>query len=194
LPESLPGIDLAAGLATSMGKVELYLRLLRKFRSSQGDFRADFLVARADSDASAAARLAHSLRGSAGNIGARSLAQAATALELACKEGATEAVLEPLVSEVERQLQPLLTGLAGLVEVQQGAAAVPALPLGAELQAQLDKLRRLLADSDTAAQDALYELQGQALDPLLAERLRQVAQQVECFDFDRALELLQGLS
>ncbi|QKE63756.1 response regulator [Aquipseudomonas campi] len=194
LPESLPGIDLAAGLATSMGKRELYLRLLRKFRSSQGDFRAEFLAARADSDTSAAARLAHSLRGSAGNIGAGNLAQAATALELACKDGAAEEVLEPLVAEVERQLQPLLAGLAGLVEVQQGATAAPALALGAELQAQLDKLRRLLAESDTAAQDALYELQALALDPLLAERLRQVAQQVESFDFDRALELLQGLS
>ncbi|MGB4075351.1 response regulator [Pseudomonas sp.] len=193
LPASLPGIDLAAGLATCMGKAELYLRLLLKFRSSQGDFRSEFLAARADSDATAATRQAHTLRGTAGNIGAQALAQAATALEQACLAGAADEEQNALLAEVERCLQPVLDGLAELVEQEPPAAPGGSLQSEADHQVRLGQLRQLLVDSDTAVLGALRELQDQALEPKLAERLRKVAQQVECFDFDQALALLQDM-
>eukprot|EP01034_Spumella_vulgaris_P036253 gene36254-44722_t len=46
LPAELPGIDLGAGLATSMGRETLYLRMLGRFLAGQGRFRADFDEAR----------------------------------------------------------------------------------------------------------------------------------------------------
>ena len=194
LPSDLPGIDLAAGLATCMGKVELYLRLLRKFRSSQSAFRAEFLVARGDGDPSAATRLAHTLRGTAGNIGAKVVANAATALEQACLTGATEEVLADRLVAVERCLDPVLEGLAGLAESESATEPVPAPHSGAELQTRLAQVRDLLAESDTEVLTALHELQGLASDPRVAEQLRRVVQHAERFDFDQALELLENLT
>lgn len=89
LPGSLEGIDLAAGLATCMGKRELYLRLLRKFHATQSSFGEQFESALVGDDPTAATRLAHSLRGTAGNIGAGKVAQVAAALEQACLSGDT---------------------------------------------------------------------------------------------------------
>ncbi|WP_394558315.1 response regulator [Aquipseudomonas alcaligenes] len=193
LPDSLAGIDMAAGLATCMGKRELYLRLLGKFRDAQAGFGEQFQAALADPDPRAAERLAHSLRGTAGNIGARSVAQAAAALEQSCQAGDPADIVQGHVAEVMRCLAPTLVALAGLGE---GARATPAAAphSDAALDQQLTRLKRLLAESDTSALGALEALRRLSLEPTLAKRLTQVAQQVEMFDFDRALELLQGES
>ncbi|WP_137972133.1 response regulator [Pseudomonas sp. F(2018)] len=188
LPDSLEGIDMTAGLATCMGRRELYLRLLRKFRDAQAGFAEQFQAALADPDAQAAERLAHSLRGTAGNIGAKGVAQAAAELERACQAGES-AALAGLAAEVQRLLAPTLAALARLGGAGQEAGG-EMLQEG-ELRRQLSRLKQLLAESDTAAMGALGELRRQPLDPALAKRLALVAQQVELFDFDRALELLQ---
>ncbi|MOA66712.1 hypothetical protein D3C78_1935630 [compost metagenome] len=61
-----------------------------------------------------------------------------------------------------------------------------------DLQQRLTRLCRLLADSDSEAVDLLLELRSLALAPALAERLARVAQQVDRYDFDAALVLLEG--
>ncbi|MET1078886.1 MAG: response regulator [Pseudomonas sp.] len=189
LPTTLEGIDQDAGLATCMGRSELYRRLLRKFYTSNTDFAGQFQAALTDADPTAAARLAHSLRGTAGNIGAKSVAQAATDLEQLCLAGTQGDPLQAL-AELERCLVPVLGALAGLLE-ESPAPKLSMEQAAPELQAHLARLRSLLADSDTAAVDLLHALRERALDPHLAERLTRVAQQVEHFDFDRALALLE---
>lgn len=197
LPASLPGIDLNAGLGTCMGKVELYLRLLRKFRSSQQDFCAEFLAAQGQGDPLVTVRLAHTLRGTAGNIGAVEVANAAAALEQAClNDGAsdgTEQVLADRLAEVERCLTTVLEGLSVIDEPTSSADSSIA-PPGSEWHAQLAQVRSLLAESDTQALTALLKLQGLVSDPRMTEQLLRVVRQAERFDFDQALELLENLS
>ncbi|KQQ67812.1 diguanylate cyclase [Pseudomonas sp. Leaf127] len=193
LPERIEGIDIAAGLSTCMGRRDLYLRLLRKFRDTQTGFPEQFQAALADPDASAASRLAHNLRGTAGNIGAKAVAQAAGALEGACKAGDQALAVSHLVTEVQRCLAPVL---AALTLLGDGCASPQsdALCNNTEVEAQLNLLIRLLGESDTAAVKVLEDLRRQRLDERLAKRLALVARQVELFDFDRALALLQGES
>ncbi|MNN56832.1 Hpt domain protein [compost metagenome] len=175
-----------------MGKVELYLRLLRKFRSSHQAFCIEFLAARGQGDPLAAARLAHTLRGTAGNIGADEVANAAAALELACRsEGAEQALAERL-AEVERHLTPVLEGLSVLGDATSSADSSTT-PLDSAWHVQLAHTRSLLAESDTQALTALLKLQGMASDPRMAEQLHRVVEQAQCFDFDQALELLESL-
>jgi CheY-like chemotaxis protein len=197
LPASLPGIDLKAGLGTCMGKVELYLRLLRKFRSSHQAFCAEFLAARGQGDRSTTVRLAHTLRGTAGNIGAVEVANAAAALEQAClNDGTSDGVEQDLADrlvEVERCLTTVQEGLSVLGE-PTSCADSSSVPPGSEWHAQLAHVRSLLAESDTQALTALLKLQGLASDPRMTEQLLRVVRQAECFDFDQALELLENLS
>jgi CheY-like chemotaxis protein/HPt (histidine-containing phosphotransfer) domain-containing protein len=190
LPEQLEGIDLAAGLATCMGRRDLYLRLLCKFRDTQTGFIEQFHAARIDPDAGAAERLAHSLRGTAGNIGARSVAQACALLEQACHEGEPATVLQGLAMQVEYCLQPILVALADL-KADKSAGAGDELQNDSAINEQLNRLVGLLDEGDTAALDALAGLRNMRLDRALEERLALVAVQVERFDFDRALKLLQ---
>ncbi|EJL96986.1 PAS domain S-box [Pseudomonas sp. GM102] len=190
LPDRLADIDMVAGLASCMGRRELYLRLLCKFRDSQTGFTEHFQAALADPDAGAARRVAHSLRGTAGNIGAKTVAQAAAALEQACQNGESATRVQALATEVESCLLPTLAALADLT-ANAPASMSDDLQNGPELSEQLNRLKGLLAESDTAAMEALTELRNLSLDRALAKRLALVAEQVELFDFDRALELLQ---
>ncbi|WP_207886184.1 response regulator [Pseudomonas sp. 30_B] len=194
LPESLAGIDMEAGLATCMGNRDLYLRLLRKFHASQSRFAEEFQAARTSDDPTAAARQAHSLRGTAGNIGAKKVAQAAGALEQACLSGEAAERIQACLTEVEQCLGPVLDALAGLLPPSPTAEPTTVtLRTHPQFGARLAELKRLLDECDMLAVDSLKALQAMVPGSAEAALLNQVAQQVELFEFDKALELLQGL-
>lgn len=191
LPAELDGIDQAAGLATCQGHTDLYVRLLHKFLAAYRGFTEQFEVALADTDPVAAARLAHSLKGTAGNIGAFEIAQAAAELERLCQSGAADDLVQAGLAEVELKLGPVLDALACLEEGDPAPKPL-AQELDLDLEPRLARLGRLLAESDSEAVEALLELRALALAPALAERLARVAQQVDRYDFDAALALLEG--
>ncbi|MBK6650583.1 MAG: Hpt domain-containing protein [Betaproteobacteria bacterium] len=110
----LPGIDVKAGLAVSMNNMALYQRMLMKFRDSQGAFEQLFASARHDPDPAAATRCAHTLKGTAGNIGAKALERAAATLEHACQSGENESHLDKLLTQTLEALAPVIQGLNAL--------------------------------------------------------------------------------
>ncbi|MEW6164243.1 MAG: PAS domain S-box protein [Pseudomonadota bacterium] len=192
LPE-LPGIDVQAGLATTMRNMKLYTRLLLKFRDSQAGFGEQFARARQDADPMAATRCAHTLKGTAGNIGAKGVQEAAQQLELACKESQSQDVIDALLARTLEALGPVL---AGLEKVSSGGTATEssgaAMADPAQVQALLDRLRVLLADSDTEAGDVIEELMPLVKGTPRAAGLRKVAAAIAEYDFDAALDALQG--
>ncbi|MGV8919427.1 MAG: response regulator [Pseudomonas sp.] len=189
LPATLEGIDQAAGLATCLGRNELYLRLLHKFHAAYSDFNDQFQAALTDSDPSAATRLAHSLHGTAANIGARAVAQAAAELERLCFTLAASVQVQSGLDEVERRLAPVLGALAGLNTggVEPKLSTSQHAP---DLQAHITRLKHLLTESDAAAVDWLGMLCEMNLDPEMTELMSRVTRAVDRFDFDLALELL----
>ena len=91
-----PGIDAAAGLAATLNNEALYLRLLRRFHDSANSFNDRFRAARSGDDPAAAKREAHTLKSTAGVIGATAIAKAAAALEAACGVGNDTAIEDAL--------------------------------------------------------------------------------------------------
>ena len=109
---ALPGIDQAAGLRTCGDNASLYRRLLHLFGESNAHFEQSFRQAREGDDPSAAYRLAHTLCGSAANIGAMDTAAAAGQLQQACKDDAPAAEVDLLLLKLMRALDPVLEGLS----------------------------------------------------------------------------------
>jgi len=187
----LPGIDMAAGLATTMNNQKLYTRMLAKFRDSQGKFGELFAAARKDGDAKAAERAAHTLKGTAGNIGARGLQAAAGELEQACHAGKKAAVIDGLLATVLAELEPVIAGLQQVgAEETAAESAAPAIAKE-ELQAALDRLMALLEDNDASAGDQLGELLERLAGTPQAMALKPVADAINDYDFDEALEKLK---
>ncbi|MFZ2329672.1 MAG: response regulator, partial [Rhodoferax sp.] len=189
----LPGIDTRAGLATSMGNEKLYTRLLTKFLHSQADFATLFAAARADADPTAAARAAHNLKGTAGNIGAKGVQAAAAELEHACEAvELDEARIDDLLQRALQALAPVVQGLRAFAS-QSAAPELPAPQASAsgDVAVALDRLETLLRDSNVEASDALEVVLQRAKGTPLEHNLQQVAAAVESFDFDAAVAALQ---
>jgi two-component system sensor histidine kinase/response regulator len=192
LPE-LPGVDTAAGLATTMNNAKLYTRMLVKFRDTQGNFAALFAAARQEPDATAATRAAHTLKGTAGNIGAKAVQAAAGALEHACLSAASASDVDALLLETLEALDQIMPGLHSIDGAARPAPAPSALPEPDQhkLDAQMQRLIELLKESDSDALDALDVVQELARGTSLALTLKRVANALANFDFDQALAELQ---
>ncbi len=109
-----PGIVQQAGLRACGGNTKLYSRVLAKFREQQLDFAQRFSIARKDPDTSSAVREAHTLRGSAGSVGALAVETAAADLEELCASGATTAAIDQKLVQLEELLNVVLLGLSDI--------------------------------------------------------------------------------
>ncbi|MCG2576048.1 Cache 3/Cache 2 fusion domain-containing protein [Dechloromonas sp. XY25] len=105
----LPGIDGADGLRRMMNKTALYEKVLRdfgiRFAGEAGRIRHAVLAG----DRETASRLAHSLKGTGGTIGAKQLAALALELEQAIKGDSAE--LEVKLAAVAAELEQVLAGI-----------------------------------------------------------------------------------
>ena len=192
LPE-LPGIDVKSGLNNAMGKDDLYLRLLIKFRDTQQDFAEQFARARADTDVLAARRAAHTLRGNSGNVGAHTLQTLAAILEQACTDPSDGEKLDAALVKTVAELETVMGGLHQLgsgriADVDVTISSTPA----ANLQPAIDRVARLLVDGDLGACAALAELEVLCKGTQMAPALRRVAALVADCDFDEALKALHS--
>ncbi|MEA5422810.1 response regulator [Synechococcus sp. CCY9202] len=209
----LPGIDLGAGMTSTMGNAQLYRRLLRRFSEEQQAFEAQFQAAWQAADVSTATRLAHTLKGTAGTIGARGVQQAAAALEAACSEhseqseqaDAANAQVEDVLQALLVQLRPVLAGLEALNagegtgaghpgSVDRSGARVEHDPAALALQQErLERCRSLLAASDAQAREALEDLAEQIGPSAVADQVRRALHCARRFDFDAALAALNAV-
>ena len=62
-----------------------------------------------------------------------------------------------------------------------------------DLLRELDRLEALLEDSDSEAGDLVAELRSKVANTEFAESMRAIADRIDDFDFDEALELLNPL-
>ncbi|TMP38557.1 hypothetical protein CWB98_05125 [Pseudoalteromonas rubra] len=195
---AIAGLDTQTGLAISEGDTALYTKLLGRFCDKQAQFEQAFVEAQShtDTDPQGPMRCAHTLKGSAGNIGAVQVAQLAAELETAC---ANNAPIQAIMDE----LLPCLTALidAMTLALDKSRDIDPSSEAGhsenahqnIDITALLAELKALISDSDMDASDradTLLEALSSTSQQPLAEQL---FNQIEDFDFDGAEETLTAL-
>jgi len=195
----LPGIAVEVGLARAGGKWELYQRLLRSFSANQAGVDTAIREALARDDRAAAARLAHTLKGVAGMIGAEALQSAAAALESAIRQGDALPTLENLCKPLAERLRTVLAAIA-TVEPEATPVATDATTdepgrLDQEaLAEQLRQLAQLLRRYDTQAGEVLRALHDRVQGAPQKEALLPLMHSVEQYAFDEALAALEALA
>ena len=113
-PGELPrveGLDTAVGLARMMNKKPLYLNMLRRYAQGQKDVGPQVRAALAAGDRATAERLAHTLKGVSGNVGATQVQDLAGAVEQAIKDGQPDDEVLLRLVELELPLGALVAGL-----------------------------------------------------------------------------------
>jgi CheY-like chemotaxis protein len=108
-----PGISVSVGLSRLGNNKSLYLKIVDKFQRDFTHSAKEIKNALENGDAELAQRLAHSIRGVAGNIGALDVQNAAEDLETAIRDNHIDRMQE-LIIEFEKHLEISLTSMQQL--------------------------------------------------------------------------------
>jgi two-component system sensor histidine kinase/response regulator len=179
----IAGLDTTEGLRRVMGKSSLYLSILRKFIAGQKDFVLQCQQALDRNDYKLAERLAHTLKGVSGNIGAGEIQQIAAAIEAAIKNQFSRHQINHLLDSIRNPLLLLIEQLATQLEPE-----APLLKVEidfAELDRVCDKLSALLSEDDAEALDLLQE-HVDLLGTAFPNEYKEINQAINAFDFEAA--------
>jgi polar amino acid transport system substrate-binding protein len=189
LPE-LPGIDTASGLARIGGNRMMYRNLLLKFAANQAGAINELKAALEAGDQPQAILLAHTLKGTAGTIGAKHLYEAALTLETACREGDPPASLlasaEDALGEVISSIQTLTTG-EDRDNTTEKAASLE------QLAPKLQELLQQLEQYDGESEALMNNITRQTADPALRDSLLLIEKKIAQYDFEGAAIDLKAL-
>ncbi|MFA7241345.1 MAG: response regulator [Sulfuricellaceae bacterium] len=204
LPFDLPGFDVESALKRGRGKVGQYLKLLRLFRESHADFAQRADAALDANDFKTAGRLAHTLKGASGTLGANALHEAARQLEQSCREAQPAACRSDLAA-LETELAARLATLArldeaGLNEAGPGKpdlnkANAPTSAIDREaLSVALNTLVGMLCTYDFQSVDEIESLRSTFTDPKLSQSLEELALYLRNFSYDLAMRQLEMIA
>ena len=190
--KGIPGLDLEAGLKCVLGKKRPYLSILRRFAGSQKCMTEQIREALDQGDRKTAERLAHTLKGSAGSIGALPLQAVAGELEAAIPE-TPSCGLEPLLDAQAVLLDALVSALEARLSPEFVVTTAP-LVVDTQLLAQIcENLAQLLARDNPEAGDVL-DANAPLLRAAFPDAYGKIENAIREFDFESALALLHEQS
>jgi two-component system, sensor histidine kinase and response regulator len=192
----LPGISVNSGLKKVGGNRKLYRKLLSKFGQNHSDVAIDIKNALDKDDPETATRLAHTVKGVAGNIGASNLHLAASDLEAALRQDQAEKI-PGCLNTFSEALDLVLDSITDLelkgrdaVETQRSAHPVPESIDREHIFSLLSELREFLEEDDIRAVRTLEALR-EALPAGIAEgELSDLEKHTGGYAFEEALETL----
>jgi two-component system sensor histidine kinase/response regulator len=180
---AIAGLNTDDGVKRVAGNRKLYLKLLRQFAEERGAAADEISRALARGDTALAERLAHALKGVAGNIGAGPLCSAAGALERVIRDHGKPVALDSAMQKLSSVLEPLMAELRtafNSAESESGTRPPDAAPVSLlALRETAAELNRLLSDSDPAAVE-FVQANRAALRGLFAEET--------CVKFEKLVE------
>jgi PAS domain S-box-containing protein len=186
----LDGIDLVDGLKRVAGNRPLYRNLLLKFRQSQADAAQEIRQALAAGDRQRAERIAHTIKGIAGSIGAKELQAAAAAVEQRVRD-ANPAHTQTDLSAFETALRRVVVSIGNLGELETASPCSQPVSDLSKLLPKLSELELLLKNDDFDARNILEELLPHFQKTPHAGLFEVLTKKVAGYDFEAALAEFQ---
>jgi PAS domain S-box-containing protein len=169
-PPVVTGLDTKDGLSRVAGNQKLYLKLLRQFVEQQGPVLTQISNALSRNEVALAERLAHTLKGVAGNIGAKPVQTAAGTVEKLIRNQANTDELTSAKQQLAAALDPLIAQLQAALKPAADVQPPAAPPVAVNPEQSRDaaaQLVKLLSEFDPGAADFIEANQA-ALRPLFA--------------------------
>jgi PAS domain S-box-containing protein len=184
----IAGLDAAQGLQLLGGHADAYVRVLRQFVAHYAAGLGEIEQSLAAGEFAEPQRVAHSLRGACGAVGAAAVQAAAGALEAAIRAKRPTVELVTLAQAMRHDLAQLVDGLRARLQDDPAPAPLSA----ASMQEQLDRLEELLLRGDFGAR-ALYRDLAAPLAAVSPDGARAIGRHVQDHDDLKALEALRAL-
>ena len=182
----IEGVDVTGGLRRVAGNKRLYRSLLEQFLSKQGDAGTQVAEALRRQDREAAERIAHTVKGVAGNLGIGRVQVAAANVERSIREN--DAVPPELMNSLEQALE---SSVAAIREELARTAPVLVEPVARMYDpdaaaSAIARLSELIEANDGDAAEALPAVEGTFAGKVDAALLQGLRETLGNFDFDGA--------
>ncbi|MEO8594915.1 MAG: response regulator [Candidatus Solibacter sp.] len=187
-------IDVAGGLRRVAGNKRLYRSLLEQFASKQADACVQIAEALRLNDRETAGRIAHTVKGVAGNLGIGKAQTAAASVERAIREGGS------VPAELMSGLEAALKGSITAIQEELARTAPPVVETTARKYdpaaagAAIARLRDLIEANDGDAAEALPEVEQALAGTVDAARLDALREALGNFDFEGARSKLEEIA
>jgi two-component system sensor histidine kinase/response regulator len=194
IPE-IAGINLADGLNRVAGNRRLYRDLLGQFAVKQGDAAAQISAALESKNLELAERIAHTVKGVAGNLSITEVQSAAQKLEKAIRErqDSVAAPLDAFATVLGIQVHAIEQALRESTPARR--EAVLPLPFNGEAASSaITRLKALLDASDGDSEEAFGCLQDVVAGVVEKQDLDALSTAVSDFDFEVALVKLDAIA
>ena len=188
IPE-IDGVDARLGLQVAAGKVSLYIKMLKTFSTDQINAVSDIKGALDLSDYLTAQRVAHTLKGTCGSIGATQLQKIAGNIEDQCKDKIKIEEIIKNLEIVQPQLTLIIDSIKKALPEDKKLASTSAFD-ASQVKPLADKLRELLENNDTEANDLLEKSEELFMQFFGKEMFSKISESLQNFDFESALSLV----
>jgi len=189
---AVPELDVDLGLMRTNNNPAFYASLLRKFVAAQTHAVLSVRQSLQQGDTPTAERIAHTLKGVSGNLGASVLQASAEALETALRTNAPTAQVIALADQAELHLARLIAALHAVPHLIPSSTATTVILSDAERQAThavVQEIKACLAQDDATAME-LWEANATALRALL-ENAKDIETAINGYAFEEALGMLE---
>jgi PAS domain S-box-containing protein len=197
LPE-IEGIDIAGGLRRVASNRRLYWSLLEQFVNKQAGAATQIAEALQNGEREKAERIAHTVKGVAGNIGVNRVQSAAAEVErgIRTQDPSVGALLESLQSVLSREVDSIRRAInPSAPELSERSRQTEAGDFDPEKAAvAVARLRSLIADNDAGAGDAFEEVERLLAGTANTHRLQALQSAIADFDFENAAGKLDELT
>ncbi|MBF0537933.1 MAG: response regulator [Nitrospirae bacterium] len=185
---AIDGLDVKNGLRRVLGKPASYLSLLKKFASGQANSPEEIREALAQGRRNDAERIAHTAKGTAGNIGSVHVQQMAARVEAAIKNNAPDDDIQRVCEEFAQTLQGFLLALRQAMPQERKQAEAETVDIQALIPV-ISKLEKLLSEDDSEAADVFCE-SAALLRTAFKGDAAEIESAIQTFDFEQALSIL----
>jgi len=189
---SLPGIDTQSGLKRVGGNIKSYIRLLEKFADNQQHVITDISQAMLNNDHVTAVRSAHTLKGTAGSIGAIKLQKIAAQLETKLNSKQSNNYLQ-LLDATATELNYILTVIQTSKKTQEAITSDSHAIDSINIAEKLKILLQYLDEYNSESEDFLDEIINQTSDPMMKASFKAIMKKIAQYDFESAAVDLRNL-
>jgi CheY-like chemotaxis protein/HPt (histidine-containing phosphotransfer) domain-containing protein len=192
LPD-LPGVKVAESVRRIGGSIASYFNILEKFRSNQQNVVAEIRSAIKTGEQNTAERLAHTLRGVSGTLGAEVLQSKAKELENSIKHGLS-AEVELQLPQVEKELAALFVSIDRALQLQAERKVEPTVVATnsqinhEELSGLINKAKRQLEEFDSGVTNTVDQI-GKVVsgNAIMIKVLETISQSISQYDYEKGL-------
>lgn len=196
LPATLPGIDIKAGLVLLRGKKALFRKLLLDFHNDYREIAKQMHHWMRQEDYVQMERVAHTVKGIAGTIGAEELQEASGEVEMAARESSGRAAQS--VDVFVEKLTTVMNSIETLLKPSAASSTAEESPRSGntdrvKLEEVLPEFIRLLKTGDVKAEEHFGNVAECFTNSTYEAEIRTVSRLMNEFEYEEALRVLEGV-